>query len=164
MDTINDVINEFSNFLDQSFESILDISKKIEKEQSNIFLADMIENGYLQFMWEMSVESRICKSNDYLSPYGDGADFYPLSSRVTQPDKKATKEIIVYVTSSFELLNSVLVCNKCYDFIKFISYDGYHYNQSPPFEYVLCENEIGEKKIFSRKDIRFVLSDIQNTD
>lgn len=158
--TINNEIKNFSNFLNNSFEQIYGISQKIELERRNIVLADKIENGFLQFAWEMIVESVLCTGQDSLVPYGDGADFYGRSSRVTYPDKLATHCIKVHTNNAKDLLLNKISAEKSLDFIKLVTYNGEYYSQKPPFDFVLCDDSDGNRMVYSLSEVNLVLEEI----
>lgn len=157
----NNQINEYADFLNQSFRYIYNYTKKIQENEDYLTWADQVENGYLQFMWEIMVESELRKKADFLEPYGDGADFYGTSSRVIYPKENATKKIVIFAKNSIDAASNKLIINQPFDFIKLIHFDGQFYCQKAPFDHVLCENGIGKKFIFKLNEIDFLLEDIE---
>lgn len=155
---INNEIIAFADYLNKSFKEVFDVSQKIEIERKNIFLADKIENGYLQFIWEIIVESLVCNNEEFIEPYGDGADFDEMSSRVTYPMRVANRKVIVHVKESVDLLSGKNYINQNFDFIKLVSFDGKAYSQNVPFAFALCDDSIGGKYLFNIKTSDFILA------
>lgn len=154
----NRQVKKYANILNQSFKIIYDFTKTNERD---LIEADQVENGYLQFIWEMVVESELRKNSDYLEPYGDGADFYGTSSRAIYPEKNATKKLVIHVKNKIDLISNKIVIDKKFDFIKLIHFDGQFYYQKSPFDSVLCDNEIGNKSIFRLNEVDFILENIE---
>lgn len=156
---INEGIVEFSRFLNTTFNDVYNFCQKIEIEKRNIILADQIENGYLQFFWEIVIEKSLLQSTYSIEPYGDGADFYPTSSRVLSPEKVATHKIVVQVKNCKNHLSGNIV-NGAFDFIKLISFNDGCYYQNVPFDFVLCDDNNGTKYVFIINDVDFVLQEV----
>lgn len=154
------VVIEFSNFLNKAFGDICVISRRIEHDHNNIILADDIEKGFLQYMWESMVESQLCNVNESLETYGDGADYYGESSRVVFPERQATHRIAVVVTETIDLLTGDNITASDMELGKFVSYDGTFYGEYAPFNSVLCEDENGRVFLFKRENVEFFLRQI----
>jgi hypothetical protein len=152
---VNSIINQFVSFINNSNERINELSNNIESNKKNIVLADKIENGFYQFIWEIIVEAQLCSEDDYLEPYGDGADFYGKSSRVIYPEKLANKKINISVTNKIDYLSKRSIINQNLDLIKFVNFNGKEYSVSNPFNFVLCENQLGDRFLFGLNDIDF---------
>lgn len=159
---INNIINQFVSFINNSFKGINELSKNIENNNKNIILADKIENGFYQFIWEIIVEAQICFDGDYLEPYADGADFYGKSSRVSYPDKLANKKINISVTDKVEIFSKENVSIQNLDLIKFVNYNGSEYSVSKPFDFVLCEDYLGNQFLFRLIDADFTVDSISS--
>lgn len=152
---VNSTIHQFISFINNSNEGINKLSNDIENNKKNIVLADTIENGFYQFIWEIIVEAQLCSEDDSLEPYGDGADFYGKSSRVIYPDKLANKKIIVSVINKVDSLSNRSIINQNLDLIKFVNFSGKEYSVSKPFDFVLCEDQQGTQFLFGLNDIDF---------
>ncbi len=160
---VNAVIKQFVSFINVSNDGIKQLYSNIENEKRNIDLADILENGYYQFIWEIIVESQICSKGDYLEPYGDGADFYGESSRVVYPEKFANKKIIVSVVNKVDYFSKISKFNQNLDFIKFVSFNGKEYSVTKPFDFVLCENQLGKQLLFRFEDVDFWIINIRES-
>lgn len=147
--------------MNSTFCEILKISNEIEKE--NIFLADKLESGFFQYNWETLVELFVCDKEEGLIPYGDGADFYDLSSRVTFKSKRALKQIKVHISnSSYEYISENKISNSIFEFNKLVNFkNGCYYTESP-FNYVHCENEKGDIFIFKLNEVDFILENLES--
>lgn len=152
---INFIINQFVVFMNNNIEGIKELSNNIEKKKRDIMLADKIENGFYQFIWEMIVEAQLCSGDDYMDPYGDGADFYGKSSRVTYPEKLASKRISVSVINKIDYKSNRLITYSDLDLIKFINFSNNKYSVSKPLNFVLCENLEGNQFLFRINDVDF---------
>ena len=157
MRVINREILAFAKHLDKCYVDILEVSNRIETVQENIVLADKVENGFLQFAWEMIVECVICQGEEAIEPYRDGADFYPSSSRVVFPQKKANLKVCAYIERAEELISHKIFAKGHFDFVKLVSFDGTCYFQEPPFSFVLCVDMQGTKLIFDFQSVTFTL-------
>jgi hypothetical protein len=154
------VINQFITFLNNSYDGIAKLVQYIDNERNDIILADKIENGYYQFIWEIIVEAQLCTEGDYLDPYGDGADFYGKSSRVVYPEKAANTKIIVNVKNNLDYFSQRKTTSENLDLLKFVSYDGSHYFITKPFDFVLCEDYLGNQFLFKLNEVGFSLEKI----
>lgn len=152
------VINQFVTFLNSSYDGISELVEHIENDNNNIILADKIENGYYQFIWEMIVEIQLCSNGDYLEPYGDGADFYGKSSRVIYPEKVANKKIIVSAKNNLDYFSQKNIEAENLDLLKFVNYNGEYYTVAKPFNFVLCEDYLGNQFLFKLNEAEFVLT------
>lgn len=155
---INEIIIRFSVFLNSTFAELLKVSKVIEKE--DVFYAEKLESGYLQYIWETLVELAVCDENEGLVPYGDGADFFDLSSRVLFQSKVAVKQIEVVVNNSIDYISKSRVLNSKLEFNKLVNFKQGVYSSEAPFDYVRCENEEGDVFIFKLSEVDFVLVDL----
>lgn len=157
----NSIINQFVSFINNSYEDINELSKNIENNNKNIILADKIENGFYQFIWEVLVEAQLCSNSDYLEPYGDGADFYGKSSRVIYPERLANKKINITVIDKVDYFSKRKITIRNLDLLKFVNYNGSEYSVSKPFDFVLCEDSLGNQFLFKLNDIDCSITKIE---
>lgn len=154
---VNNIILQFVYFINNSYEGINELSKQIEYNNRNIILADKVENGFYQFVWEIIVESQLCFNKEYLEPYGDGADFYEKSSRVIYPEKWADKKICINVTNKLDCFSMKSISAQNLDLVKFVHYNGSEYSVSKPFDFVLCEDPIGNQFLFKFDEVNYFI-------
>jgi hypothetical protein len=149
------VISQFVAFINNSYDGIFKLVHYHVYDKHNIILADKIENGFYQFIWEMVVETQLCFEGEYLEPYGDGADFYGKSSRVVYSEKEANAKIVVNVNSGFDYFSKEKDTFENLELLKFVSFDGSHYFDRKPFDFVLCEDYSGRRFLFKLNEARF---------
>lgn len=154
---VSAVINQFVAFINLSYDGIAKLFQHIEIDNKNIILADKIENGFYQFIWEIMVEAQLCPQGEYLEPYGDGGDFYEKSSRVVYPEKEASAKVVVKATDSLDLFSQQIIKQENLDLVKFVNYDGNHSSVNKPFDFVLCEDYSGNHFLFKLNDVEFSL-------
>lgn len=158
---VNSTINQFATFINNCYEELIDLSHSIEINNMNFDLADKIENGFYQFIWEIMVETQLCFGENSLEPYGDGADFYGKSSRVVYPEKFATNKIIVNVIDEYDFFAKKKITIQNLDFVKLVTFNGYEYSVKKPFDFVLCEDCLGNQFLFSLNKVDFLLAKIE---
>jgi len=154
---VNGIIKQFVCFINNSYKGLNELFLALENEKKDIILADKIENGFYQFIWEIIVESQLCSNKEYLEPYGDGADFYGTSSRVIYPDKLAGKKISINVTDREDRFSKKNVKMQNLDFIKFVNYNEGKYSVSEPFDFVLCEDNLGNQLLFKFDEVDYLI-------
>ena len=154
MDLKNDIVT-FANFLDASWE----VANKLLLSRSYTSDEDSV-NDWLQANWELLLERRILKRVDeHLEIYGDGADFYGSSSRITDFKAIPTHEIrISFLTDSgYDHLNDVHCTGSYFIFDRLVSFSNNYYFIKPPFSYVLALDKDHTERVFFLEDITFEL-------
>nr|WP_315422895.1 hypothetical protein [uncultured Pedobacter sp.] len=160
---VNNVINQFVSFINNSYEGVDKLSRIIENNIRNIVLADKVENGFYQFIWEIIVETQLCCNEEYLEPYGDGADFYGKSSRVIYPEKLANRKIGVSVKDKVDFFSNKNIRIQNLDLIKFVNYNGSEYSAGKPFDFVLCEDSLGNQFLFRLNEVDYLVIKVKDS-
>jgi hypothetical protein len=160
---VSAVINQFVTFINNSYDEIAQLFQCIENDKKNIILADKIENGFYQFMWEIIVEAQLCPEENYLEPYGDGADFYGKSSRVVYPGKFANDKINVNVKNRLDYFSQKISTIENLDLVKFVNFENNQYFVKRPFDFVLCEDYSGTRFLFRLNEVTFSLVKIDES-
>ncbi|WP_420553706.1 hypothetical protein [Tenacibaculum aiptasiae] len=104
-------------------------------------------NDWLQFNWEIFVESSICKDFEFLTGYGIGADCNIDSERVRFPNKNATHTIKCvgkFEEKVFDFISKKKILIEHLEFFQIISLNKNLDIDVPPFEYVLLQDSFGE--------------------
>ncbi len=131
----------FRELLNNSWNTL----KKIEKcDSTGSFLMD-----WLQFNWELVVESAIIKweRDINIEVYGDGADANGESSRILYPNNMPNRKIICKSKRGafFDKLSNEKIESNYLDFDRFVMMqDGWYY-ELPPFDMILCSDENGRE-------------------
>ncbi|WP_440066348.1 hypothetical protein [Tenacibaculum discolor] len=151
-----DYFIEYLNINWSNFKDKVETIKHKDEWQKKDLLAD-----WMQFNWEIFVESFLCKNNEYLESYGEGAECNKSSDRVRFPEKRASHKIIcksrLDVVSKDYLTNN-LILPQDKEFYKFVSFDGKYYSESPPFNYTLVQDNFGEYFLFKNEEVFFFIS------
>ena len=140
---IKKTIHKFSVFLNKSWEmvSFLLENRLYTSNESSI-------NDWLQVNWELLVEKKILGMNEYLEVYGEGADFYGKSSRITDIEALPTHKIVVVIDEGFDILNKENIKGEEYNFEKLVGFKNDFYNDSPFFDCVLVLDKWGNERVF----------------
>ncbi|KLT65393.1 hypothetical protein [Pedobacter sp. BMA] len=118
-------------------------------------------NDWLQANWEFLVERKVLDLNDFLEVYGDGADFYGASSRITDVDSASTVKIVAIPKSGdtvYDVLNDedVDLSNSVFD--RLVGFDNGFYILEPDFNFVLLFDEnIRVERVVRLNDVKFDL-------
>lgn len=153
---ITNTINHFIEFLNINWDDLNNKIKGIEYKdewQKRDLLCD-----WLQFNWELLVESFICKNDEYLISYGTGAECNKGSDRVRFPKKKVSHKIICKSKTNTlpkDYLSNNLMLPEDKEFYKFVSYNGDFYSDSAPFDFTLMQDDLGEYYLFKNEEIIF---------
>jgi hypothetical protein len=148
---INRAIKVFAEFLNVSW-SITDplISKRTYTSDESS------RNDWIQANWEILVERKVLPLNEYLEVYGEGADFNGASSRITDIEANATYSIRVFIKNATDILSNERIQSNEYAFERLVGFKYSFYVDSPPFEYVLVQDEdIGIERVFPIKNVEF---------
>jgi hypothetical protein len=116
----------------------------------------------LQANWEILVEKKILKQNEYLEIYSDGADCNSASSRINDIEALPTHYLSVFLNDkAVDILNNETIISKEeHEFDRLVGFqDGFYINQ-PPFNYALLADSSGMERVFSLDEITFELQRI----
>ncbi len=98
------VLNNYAAFLENSYNNLFFLNNPDDphnEELINNLDKGGIRDDFLQANWEILVEMLICiPGEEFLEPYGNGADCNGDSSRVSLPDKITTHRIQCYTDSN----------------------------------------------------------------
>ncbi len=151
-------IRIFANFINNTWDTVMPLIKSRDYTSDESSISD-----WLQSNWEILVERKILKTNQFLEVYGDGADFNGASSRITDINALPNFSVQINQSSSkevFDLLNEEYVLISNADFIELVSFDKGFYHKIPKFDNVLIEDNTGTERVVSIDDINFVLKGI----
>jgi hypothetical protein len=137
---VDEVVRNYQQFLFSSWPTIEKVFKAIEDTVE----IDYYYDDWFQANWELIVESVLCKpGEEFLEAYGEGADCNGMSDRVCFPEAISTHEVRC-TTKNGEKLKDLLKGESLeiskLVFLKFVSWDGKHYNVTAPFDHVLLED------------------------
>lgn len=100
-------------------------------------------NDWLQANWEILVEKKVLKQNDYLEIYGEGADFFGASSRMTDIEALPTFVVKIIINEAIvkDILNNEIISKAEFSFDKLVGFKNGFYTNEPPFNYVLIQDD-----------------------
>lgn len=156
---IDNTIKLFADFLNISWTII----PKLLNDRDYTSNEDSL-NDWLQANWELLVERKILNIGEYLEIYGDGADFYGASSRITDKEAIPNFQVIVKplnMSNIYDVLNneSVELIDCIFD--KFVSFKNDFYYLEPEFNYILVLDYTTKKeRVFALSEIYFGLKTI----
>ena len=153
------VVRYFAKFLNESWATVIPLLEDRSYTTNESSIAD-----WLQSNWEILVERKVLKLNEYLDVYGEGADFNGASSRIT--DASALPNYAIKVNSRFgkkipDLLNDEQVLITDSDFLELVSFKDGFYQKEPQFEFVLLEDDIGVERVVPIEEVKFELQEIK---
>jgi len=120
-------------------------------------------NDWLQANWEILVEKKILQQNEYLEFYGDGADFFGASSRMTEIEALPifAVKIILDGETVKDFLNNETILKTEFSFDRLVGFKNGFYVSEPPFNYVLIQDDdVGIERVFPLDSIKFELQKI----
>lgn len=153
---IDKAIRVFSDFLNSSWiiVSQLLLNRDYTSNEDSI-------NDWLQANWELLVERKVLKVNEYLEVYGDGADYNGASSRITDPEALPNFKVIIKTkngNSVLDILNNEQVRFENVTFDKIVGFKNGFYTLEPEFKYVLItDDNLGLERVVAMGDIEFAL-------
>jgi hypothetical protein len=88
---INKAVRVFASFLNASWDIVMPLllERKYTTDESSI-------SDWLQANWEILVEKKILKQNEYLETYSEGADYNGSSSRMNDIEALPTHTLRVF--------------------------------------------------------------------
>jgi hypothetical protein len=152
---INNEIRAFSDFLNSCWDIVIPLllGRPYSSDEGSI-------GDWLQVNWEILVEKKVLHQDEYLEIYGDGADFYGASSRMTDIEASPTFSIKVVLNNEgiIDLLNNELISNLEFAFDRLVGFkDGFYIN-APPFNYVLIQDDsMGIERVLPLRSVKFEL-------
>lgn len=156
---INKAIRLYEEFLNNSW----DIIQPLLKDRDYTSHQEAC-NDWLQCCWEMLVERRVLSLNHYLDIYGEGADFYGTSSRITDINEVPTHVVKIKSTNSnevFDLLNETYIDINYLNFEKLVGFKNGYYLLSTPFDYALLSDSQNQKFVVALSDLVFYLTEVK---
>ena len=152
MQSVDSVLMQFKSFLEASF-------PYVDEVYSGNYHEEVLRDAWLQSNWELLVEHILCPGDEYLSIYGNGADLYGKSSRVSHPNSAPTHKITVHPKSQQSLKD--LLCGNPVnlnnlDFEGFCHYDGkYYYTFRGPLDNILLRDKRDELAVVDLDNVTF---------
>lgn len=157
---INNTIKIFNNYLNSAWKITFPLLKDrfYTSDEESI-------NDWLQANWELLVERKILDANEYLEVYGDGADFYGSSSRITDIKALPTHRVVansLNKTQLHDILNNETIeYDKVLVFDRFVGFENEFYTSTPNFDYALLNDENdGIERVVSLDDISYGIQKI----
>jgi hypothetical protein len=128
-------------------------------EQNRGYLDEAFDD-WAQSQWELLVERVVLGPEDFLEVYGSGSDYeMQIYSRVFFYEAQPTYDIFVESTRDGceqDLLSGSGLDPSRLQFDRFVSYRDGHYEDSPPFDYVLLVTRKGnEPHLVRLSGVRF---------
>jgi hypothetical protein len=153
---VDNAIRLFANFLNGSWTS----TTQLLTNRSYTSNEDSI-NDWLQANWEILIERKILKIDQYLEFYGEGADFNGASSRITDPTSSPTYKIQVLPkngSSVYDFLNEEETASLSLNFEKLGGFRDGFYVLEPEFNFVLLTDQnLSIERVVSLIDVKFEL-------
>ncbi len=152
---IDNAIRLFSDFLTASWENVIPLllDRPYTTNESSI-------NDWLQVNWEFLVERKVLPINKYLEIYGEGADFYGESSRITDIHSlpNYSIKVVLCYNNQTDVLNNINVYSNNFIFEKLVGFENGFYIDNPPFNHVLVHDiNIDIDRVFSIDKVKFEL-------
>jgi hypothetical protein len=154
---VNRAVTIFSDFLNNSWAIVtpLLVGRSYTSDESSI-------GDWLQANWEILVEKKVLKQNEYLEIYSDGADYNWSSSRMIDIEVMPTHTLKVFSKEdAVDILNNEIIHNKIeFAFERLVGFKNGFYENQPPFNYALLTDSSGMERVFSLDKITFELQHI----
>ncbi|SEA67499.1 hypothetical protein SAMN05192529_14412 [Arachidicoccus rhizosphaerae] len=153
---IDKAIRIFSDFLNNSWiiVSQLLLNRDYTSNEDSI-------NDWLQANWELLVERKVLKVNEYLEVYGEGADYNGSSSRIVDPEALPNFKVVIKSRSGnkiLDILNDEQVVLENLTFEKIVGFKNGFYTFEPEFKYVLLtDDNLGLERVIVLDDVVFEL-------
>ena len=154
---INKEIRAFASFLNASWNIVVPLLSGREYTSDESSIGD-----WLQANWEILIEKKILKQNEYLEVYSEGADYNGSSSRMNDIEALATHNIsIVPQNKAIDILNNEIISSKEeLEFDRLVGFQNGFYINQPPFNYALLIDNSGIERVLSLDEITFKLQSI----
>lgn len=157
---IDVAIRVFVNFINNSLMGVrpLLIDRDYTSDESSL-------NDWLQSNWELLVERKVLKLNEYLEVLGDGADFNGISSRITDPNAVATFKVQLQSrlgADVYDVLNNEMISLDQTTLVAFVGFVNGYYSMESEVKFVLINEGKGNlERVVSIDDVVFQLSKIE---
>lgn len=156
---LDTAIRLFVDFLNSSWDIVSQLlSNRYDTSDENSI------DDWLQANWELLVERKVLKVNEYLEIYGSGADYNGSSSRIIDPEALANFRVDIKTKKgheTFDLLNNEQVELQNMTFENFVGFKNGFYIQEPPFKYALItDDRLGIERVVAINDLQFELGKI----
>lgn len=156
---LDKAIRIFANFANDTWDTVMPLIKNRDYTSDENSISD-----WLQSNWEILVERKVLKINQFLEVYGGGADFNGGSSRITDINALPNYSVRVNQFSKekvFDLLNEEYVSINNVDFIELVSFKNGFYHKTPNFDNVLIEDNTGIERVISIDQVNFFLKEVE---
>lgn len=151
---LDKAIRVFSDFLNSSWiiVSQLLLNRDYTSNEDSI-------NDWLQANWELLVERKVLRINEYLEVYGEGADYYGSSSRIADPEALPDFKVVAKSRSGniiLDILNNEQITLENLTFEKLVGFKNGFYILEPEFKYVLfTDDNFGLERVVKIEDVVF---------
>lgn len=154
---INQAVGIFASFLNASCDIVMPLLLSREYTSDGSSIGD-----WLQANWEILVEKKVLKQNEYLEVYRDGADYNGASSRMNDIEAMSTHTIKVLPNNeAIDILNNEIINDKeRLEFDRLVGFQNGFYTDQPPFDYALLADSSGMERVLSLDEITFELQRI----
>lgn len=154
---INQTVRAFASFLNASWDIVIPLllGREYTSDESSV-------GDWLQSNWEILVEKKILKQNEYLEIYSDGADYNGASSRMNDIEALPTHTLKIFANDgAVDLLSNEIISNNAeFEFDRLVGFqDGFYVNQ-PPFNYAIITDDSGMEMVLPLDKISFELHNI----
>ncbi|MCW5959718.1 MAG: hypothetical protein KIS76_06100 [Pyrinomonadaceae bacterium] len=160
---IDQAIRLFAEFLDNSWYSAKDMLSDINHSATENSINDWMEAN-----WELLVERKVLKPNDYLEVYGDGADYYGASSRIIDPDSLPNYQIAIKPKQGrtvYDVLNNADTLLEDVIFEKLVGFQNGFYALEPEFNFLLINDNLkGVERVVALSDVVFSLREYSSAE
>jgi hypothetical protein len=132
---VDSSIKTFAQFLNKSWDLVQELLKNRDYTTDSSSISD-----WLQANWELLVERKILNINEYLEVYDEGADFYGISSRITDINALPTHTIIAKLKDkvAIDILNNQKISDDTeFIFDRLVGFKNNYYTEYPEFLYAL---------------------------
>jgi len=133
---ISQLLNFYRLYLDANIDNVRLLIEENRGADTNYIY------NWLQASWELLVERMILQPKNYLEVYGEGADLYGSSSRISFSDSLPTHRIRCKSKHSptvKDLLSGEYINPNDLFFEELVGFSDGYYNIQPPFNFVLCK-------------------------
>jgi len=117
-------------------------------------------SDWIEANWEMLVEKKLLNLDEYLEPYGSGADIYGASDRITEPENGSTHRVIINSLNGdevYDFLNEEFITLNNNIFYEFVSFRSGFYFRNPEFNHVLFYDNKGEERVIKVDNVKYSL-------
>ncbi len=152
---IDQAVRLFAEFMNSSWTTVIPLLVERPYTTDEDALNDWIEAN-----WELLVERKVLQIDEYLEPYGEGADFNAPSSRITAPDALSTFGVEVNQATKegvYDCLNDEHFQFEGATFMELVGFKKGFYTKEPIFKYVLIKDSTKTERVVSIDDVRFQL-------